>query len=235
MAENTIIRESFGNNPAVLVLRLNKPELHNALGWEDLQRFQELLVDIGQDTCARVLVITGTGEKTFCSGAQLSGENPSFLDGNPFQALVDQVDEFPLPTVCALNGSAYGGGVELALACDFRIGSPGQVLFVPPARIGLCYPYEGIERFVSRLGMSATKRLLLANETFCAAESNELGFYDYLVEPESFFTFVGDFCLKIADFAPLALQSMKATINELGRGRGPTNELKMNERRCIRC
>ncbi len=90
------------------------------------------------------IVLTGTG-RSFCAGAALGDVAGSDWSDNPLTRLCDTLEAFPCPTIAALNGGVYGGGVEVALACDFRVGVIGMKAFVPPARLGIHYEPAGIE------------------------------------------------------------------------------------------
>lgn len=218
---------------SVATLTLNAPERHNALTQADLEALEIQLDALATDERVRVLVLTGAGDKTFCAGASLGDVRQGLQDGNPFQDRVGKLENFPKPTICSLNGSVYGGGVELALACDFRIGITGTKMFVPPAKLGLCYPYVGLQRFVSRLGLSTTKRLLLANETFSAEDAKTLGFLDYLVAPDQREAQTLALAHKLAELAPLSLQAMKLTLNEMVCGNGDQSMARQRELRCL--
>lgn len=216
----------------IATLTLNSPERHNALSLEDLFALETYFEQLSHDDNVRVLIITGAGEKTFCAGAALGDVQQGLREGNRFQAMVDKLEDFPKPTICSLNGSVYGGGVELALACDFRFGITGIKTFVPPAKLGLCYPYNGLTRFVSRLGMTVSKRLLLANETFSAEQMLEYGLIDYLVTPQERGTQTLALASKMCQLAPLSLQAMKLTVNEIARGEGDAEKSLARELMC---
>ena len=124
------------------LLLLNSPKTKNALKSEDMLLIRNILCrEAESDIYA--LIISGEGN-VFCSGADFSelisiiGKNrkDQELQSNDMSKLCDSIQNFPLPTVCALNGSAYGGGVEIACACDFRISVPNVEVMVPPAKIG---------------------------------------------------------------------------------------------------
>lgn len=217
----------------IATLTLNAPERHNALNQQDLLAIEQHFLQFAGDSNVRVVVITGSGEKTFCAGASLNDVRDGLKEGNRFQQMTSLIENFPKPTISSLNGSVYGGGVELALACDFRIGITGMKMFVPPAKLGLCYPYAGLQRFVSRLGLSTAKRLLLANDTFSAEEAKALGFLDYLVAPEARAAQTQALASKLAQLAPLSLQAMKQTLNELARGEGDHDAASAREALCL--
>ena len=148
-------------------LYLNSPKTKNALKSEDMGLIREIL-DKEAKSDIFALIISGRGN-VFSSGADFTeitsiiGKNKKDqeLQSNDMSKLCDAIQSFPFPTVCALNGSAYGGGVEIACACDFRIAVSNIEIMVPPAKIGIHYHPAGIKRFLNIFGASATKRLLL--------------------------------------------------------------------------
>jgi len=186
-------------------LVLNNPQRHNALGREQLEGIKEQLTVVAADQQVRVLIVTGNGGKTFCSGASLQELRDGQMGDNAFQKMTEQLANLAIPTICAMNGDVYGGGVELAVSCDFRIGIEGSRMRVPAAAIGLCYPLEGIKRFVECLGPTLTKRILVASEEFNANTLLEVGFLDHLVSRQNLDTFSNDFAQHMAGLAPLAV------------------------------
>ncbi|MEQ9397268.1 enoyl-CoA hydratase/isomerase family protein [Haliea sp.] len=211
----TILYERTGH---IGRLVLNNPSQHNALGQEQLAAIQSHLATVQSDDQVRVLIITGWGDKTFCAGASLQQLGSGNLSGDTFQETTDMVAHLAIPTICAINGNVYGGGVELALSCDFRIGIAGSKLRVPAAAIGLCYPISGINRFVERLGVSAAKRMLLAAEEMEAETLLELGFLDHLVQPAALDKAAETLALQISSLAPLAVRAMKQIIQQAASG-----------------
>lgn len=208
----------FNRDGLVGRLTLNKPERHNALGLEQLQAMQQYLAEAARDDDLRVLVVTGNGEKTFCAGADLDELGAGGLEGDAFQAMTLQLAELAIPTVCALNGNAFGGGVELALSCDFRIAVEGCRMRVPAAAIGLCYPLEGINRFLESVGPALSRRILVASEEFDDAALLATGMVDHLVARDALQDFTAAYSEHIAGLAPLAVQSMKAILGQAARG-----------------
>jgi enoyl-CoA hydratase/carnithine racemase len=201
-------------------ITLNRPARHNAMELEDIALFRRLVAQTAA-AAPRVLIITGAGEKTFCAGASLGdvGAGGAAWDGeNPLTALCDAIEAFPAPVICALNGSVYGGGVEVALSCDFRIGGHGMKAFVPPARLGIHYEPAGIRRAVTRLGPQIARRMFLLVETLGDEALLAAGFLDRLVAHEDVAVTAEAMAADIAGLAPLAVQGMKRTIDELARG-----------------
>jgi enoyl-CoA hydratase/carnithine racemase len=199
-------------------LVLNNPQRHNSLGHVQLEAIKARLTQVAEDAQVRVLIVTGAGEKTFCAGASLQELSEGQIGDDAFQKMTAQLADVAIPTICAMNGDVFGGGVELAVSCDFRIGIEGCRMRVPAAAIGLCYPIAGINRFVECLGMSLTKRILVASEEFPANTLLEIGFLDHLVLPQNLDGFATDFARHIAGLAPLAVQSMKSILRQAAVG-----------------
>ncbi len=203
---------------AVGRVTLNRPEAHNALDQAAMRELTGILADWAGREELRVLVLTGRG-RSFCAGAALGDVAGADWTDNPLTRLCDALEAFPVPTVAALNGGAYGGGMELALACDFRIGVTGMKAFAPPARLGIHYEPAGIRRVIDRLGAQMARRVFLLAESFDAEALLAAGFLDRLVAPEALEGEVSEMAERIAGMAPLAVRGMKRTIVELGQGR----------------
>jgi len=202
----------------IATITLNIPEKHNSLNGENIQQLCDHLDVVEQDRSLRVLIVTGSGDKTFCAGASLDQLGAEAVFSNRFAEMTDKLAAVSLPTICALNGSAYGGGSEIGLACDFRIGVKGMRLFVPPARIGLCYPVNGLERFVLTLGLAITKRLMLASEELRDEELLAIGYLTHLVDSAELKDRVQALAQRMAGYAPLAMKAMKQIVQQVAAG-----------------
>lgn len=199
-------------------ITLDRPEAHNALERATMEELIMLLGTWAGREELRALVLTGRG-RSFCAGAALGDVAGADWSDNPLTRLCDALEAFPVPTIAGLNGGVYGGGVELALACDFRVGVTGMRAFVPPARLGIHYDPSGIARAIDRLGSQMARRMFLLAETFEAEALLSAGFLDRLAAPEALEATVGDLAETVAGLAPLALRGMKRTILELTQGR----------------
>jgi enoyl-CoA hydratase/carnithine racemase len=208
----------FAVSGHVARLTLNKPAKHNSLGEVELRALQGYLGRVAADPDIRVLVVTGSGEDTFCAGAALNQLGAGQISGELFQSTTDQLAALAIPTLCAINGNVFGGGVELALSCDFRVGIQGSRMRVPAAQLGLCYPLSGINRFVERLGVNSAKRILVAAETFDAEGMLAIGFLDQLVPRAELESTVEASAASIAALAPLAVRAMKSILQQAAAG-----------------
>lgn len=225
-------------NGQCATLTLNRPAHHNRLQIEDLLTLQRHCAQLAAMPDLRVVVLTGRG-KSFCSGFDLgalesSADQPQAASTGPrlFEQTVDALEALPVPTVCRLNGSVYGGATDLALACDFRVGPQHMLLRMPAARIGLHYYASGLRRAVGRLGLQAAKRLFLLAEDLPAAELLALGWLDRCVAADQLDAEVERLAAALLAGAPLALRGMKTSLNEIARGEYHLGALREREALC---
>ena len=221
----TICFEQVGG---VARLTFNRPRQHNALGHVELAAIESALEAVDSDT--RVLVIGSEGGRTFCAGADLAQISSGELSGEQFQAVTNKIAAVPVPTICAINGNVFGGGVELAVSCDFRVAADDIVMRVPAAAIGLCYPTDGIERLVNRLGVDVAKRILVGAEEFTAPEMKSLGIVSWTASPADIMRSAMDAARQIAQHGPLAVRAMLAIIKQAeGDGIDHVKAAELNE------
>ncbi len=207
-------------------VRLNRPREHNRIEPGDLAVLRGTFARIDRDAGVRVLVLTGTG-KSFSSGYHIGalverhgGEEPPQPEEEvSFESVVDQLEALRIPTIAALQGSVYGGATDLALACDFRIGVEGMRMLMPAARLGIVYYPSGIERYVSRLGVAAAKRLFLTAEPIDAEEMRRIGYLDEIVAAGELEARVDALAATLSANAPLALAGLKRAVNDAAAGR----------------
>jgi enoyl-CoA hydratase/carnithine racemase len=189
-------------------LMLNNPERHNSLTGSVIGQLLDHLEAIEGEVGVRVLIITGAGNTTFCSGMSLSQIQSGKIDSDLFETLANRLVSLPIPKIAAMNGSAYGGGVEIGLCCDFRIGVNGMKAMVPAAKFGLCYPVNGIQRYVDRLGVGPAKRFLVAAEPIEAQDLLRIGYLQQVCEPDELPESVDELARRITELAPLAVSAM---------------------------
>jgi len=217
-------------------ITLNRPEHHNRLHVEDLLALQQHFATLQAEPSTKLLLITATG-KSFCSGFHLGslGSETAAPQAGPqlFEQTVDALEALEVPTVCRLNGGVYGGAIDLALACDFRIGLDTMQARMPAARLGLHYYPSGLRRYVNRLGLQNAKRLFMLAETLDGAELLALGVLDRLARGSTQLdALVAEVCDALAAGAPLALRGMKSSLNEIARGEYHLSALNERIARC---
>jgi enoyl-CoA hydratase len=201
----------------VATLTLRRPENANRLEPDDLKAVVAHLEAVNDDSGILVLQIRGEG-KYFCSGYDIS--SLATQSGNPlgFEDMANAVEAARPATIAVVHGGAYGGGTDLALACDFRIGTRAAEMFMPAARLGLHYYRGGLERYVTRLGLDTAKRLFLTAERFDAQAMRACGFLTDLVTADDLEASVNRLTDTLAAMAPLALLGMKKHVNRIARG-----------------
>lgn len=206
-------------------IRLNRARHHNRLEPADIPVLGELLALIESDATVRVGVLRATG-KSFCAGYDLADLGRPLPPGaeeagiGSFAAVIDRLEHCRVPTICALNGPVFGGGTDLALACDFRVGVAGIRMMMPAARFGLHYYHSGMRRYVARLGLGAAKRLFLLGEAVEASEMLRIGFLDEIVpDLAALEARIAEMASVLAGAAsPPVLNSMKQVLNAIAAG-----------------
>jgi enoyl-CoA hydratase/carnithine racemase len=200
--------------PGVARLKISNPEKRGALDHAILDGFASTM----QRLEARCVIITGEGT-TFSAGYDI-GDLPDavFADeaeklvAHPFAAAIDAIEDYPYPTVAALNGHTIGGGLELALSCDLRIAAATIALGMPPAKLGLVYSHTGIRKFIDAIGAPRTRELFLVGRRIDARIAREWGLVNSLSEPERLTDEVLELATEMAANAPLAQTGNKRVI-----------------------
>ena len=202
-------------------LTLRRPEVANRLELSDLDTLDEQLATIDATPNVLVLRLRGQG-RHFCSGfniGQMDGEGGGAHAGARFEAIAEALERARPVTIAEIHGGVYGGATDLALACDFRLGSTAAEVQVPAARLGLLFYGGGMERLVSRLGLQAAKRVLLMAEKLTAQEMMGCGFLDRLHRSGAELRAdVDALSGQLASMAPLALLGMKKHLNRIASG-----------------
>jgi enoyl-CoA hydratase len=218
-------------------ITLNDPTKHNRLNTEGLGKLKAAIEKADADPNVRVTVLTGAGEKSFCSGYDL-GSIPSGKGARPsegehsFETVMDRLEAMRMPTLCALNGGVYGGATDMALACDFRLGVRGMRFFMPAARFGLHYYPGGLRRYTQKVSPSFAKRAFLLSEEFTDDDLLRVGYLDWLVERADFRKKVDETAAKLAGLAPLSMSNMKRAIEQFAQAEPDLPKIRDGIREC---
>jgi enoyl-CoA hydratase/carnithine racemase len=205
---------SSSRHEGVVTIQLTRVEQHNRIDPADLPGLRETIASAANDETTIALVVTGTGTATFSSGYTLSELAAGNIDDS-FESFLNELEACPLPTICALNGSVYGGATDPALCCDVRIGVERTRMFMPAARIGLHYYPDGMRRYVRELGVAQAKRLFLTGMTLDAAEMLRIGFLTELVQPTQLSSRTAEYIDALRACVPNAVRSMKRQLNAI--------------------
>jgi enoyl-CoA hydratase len=171
------------------VLTLNRPEALNALSSGILRRLGEAFDEVASSR-ARALIITGAGSKAFCAGADITEfRNQTMLEAKARtelgQATFAKLDRLPIASVAVINGYAFGGGLELALAASFRLALPNAKLGQPEIKLGTIPGYGGTQRLPRLVGEARALELILTGRTVDAVEAERIGLINRLVDGDA--------------------------------------------------
>ena len=204
---------------AIATITLRRPEMANRLDLDDLLALQGFIQAVNADEAVRVLRLRGEG-RHFCSGFNVERVGADGADASArFEALADALEQARPVTVVQLQGGAYGGAVDLCLACDFRVGGPATELRVPAVALGLHFYRGGLERAVARIGLPWARRLYLLADSLDATTLQGAGLIDRLApRREDVAEETLRLCHHLAGLAPLALLGMKRHMNRMARG-----------------
>jgi enoyl-CoA hydratase/carnithine racemase len=202
----------------IATITLCRPDVANRLNQQDLRVLRDHVATVNRLEEVLVLRFLGTG-RYFCSGYDITAlaDQPD-AETLTFGEVIDAVEQARPVTIAAVNGGVYGGATDLCLACDFRVGVAHTEMFMPAARLGVHYYQGGLERYVSRLGLNAAKRLFLTTEKIDAATMLEIGFLTELVEARALAPRVDSLSQTLSMMAPIALLGMKKHLNAIARG-----------------
>jgi enoyl-CoA hydratase len=204
----------------VATLTLNRPDALNS--WNEKMRgeLRDAVRALGEDDALRVLVVTGAG-RAFSAGEDVRGmKGLAGLGTRGFRRVAraihnvfDEIEAMEVPVIAALNGVAAGGGLELALSCDFRIAARGAKLGFPENNVGLIPGSGGCSRLVKLVGLARAKRLVMTGEMVGAERALELGLIEEVVAPEALAGRARELAGELAAKAPLALGLAKIVLN----------------------
>eukprot|EP00775_Hariotina_reticulata_P003240 gene3240-3517_t len=206
-------------NEGISVVNLSRPEAKNAIGRQLLRELQEAINTLRQERTTRCVIVRSTCPGTFCAGADLKeratmtqAEAAEFVSS--LRRTFTDLSALPMPSIAVLEGAAFGGGAELALACDLRIGDPQALLAFPETRLGIMPGAGGTQRLPRLVGLGAAKELIFTAKRVGAPEAVRLGLLDHCVDQGKAMERALELARDIAQCAPLSLRAAKAAINQ---------------------
>jgi enoyl-CoA hydratase/carnithine racemase len=214
-------------------LTLDRPDAANALSRALVRDVRAALDSLRADP--PVLVVTGAGEKAFCAGADLKERRAMTLEETraflgELNGMVDALAAYPQPVIAALGGAAYGGGLELALACDLRLAAEGIEVGLPEVRLGIIPGAGGTQRLARLCGLAVAKELILTGRRIDAARARALGLLSAVVPADELRAEAQRWATELATAGPLAVGQAKRALDE-GFGLSLAQGLVV-ERRC---
>lgn len=205
--ENLLYEKKDG----IAFITFNRPKVLNTLNRRTMEELREILLDARSDGAVRVLILTGSGEKSFVAGAdigELAQQTP--VNGKEFslfgQSVIHLLETIGKPSICAINGFALGGGCEVALACSIRIASKTAKLGQPEVKLGILPGYGGTQRLARLCGKGVAHEMCLAGEMISAEEAHRIGLVNHLYEPVELLGAAEALAKKIIANAPVAVR-----------------------------
>jgi enoyl-CoA hydratase/carnithine racemase len=207
------------DDDGVATLTVNRPDKLNALNVETLEAMEEAL-DEAEERGARVLVVTGAGDKAFVAGADVNYmQDLSTPEAQAYAELghrvCDRIESFPAPAIAAINGYAFGGGFEVALACDLRVASERAVVGQPEIDLGLVPGWGGTQRLSRLVGDERARRLIFFGDRIDASDAYEYGLVGEVVAHDQLDDHVAEMASELAAKPKHALQVAKESLNQV--------------------
>lgn len=223
MPEGNLLTDRRGQ---ILIVTINRPDRMNALDRQTLMEGAKLIKQLHYEKETRVVIVTGAGDKAFCAGADLKErENMTMSEVRKYiRAIRDtftDIENLPMPVICAINGVALGGGLELALACDIRIASQNATLGLTEVTLGIIPGGGGTQRLPRLVGRGKAKEMLLLGLRLTAEEAFNIGLINHIAPEGKLMDMALEMGEKIVNNPPIAVQQAKIAIN-----RGMEVELK---------
>jgi len=215
MSEGNLLTEK---REQILIVTIDRPERMNALDRPTLKEGAKLIKEVHYDREIRVVIVTGAGDKAFCAGADLKErENMTMSEVRQYiRAIRDtftDIENLPMPVICAINGVALGGGLELALACDIRIASPNATLGLTEVTLGIIPGGGGTQRLPRLVGRGQAKEMLLLGLRLTAEEALNVGLINHIAPEGKLMEVALEMAEKIVNNPPIAVQQAKIAIN----------------------
>ena len=203
----------------IATVTVNREKAMNALNADVLKDIQACFSQLSADAEVRVVILTGAGEKAFVAGADIAAmssmtEADAVEFGKLGHGAMNAVDHCKKPVIAAVNGFCLGGGMELALSCDFIYASEKAKLGLPEVNLGLFPGWGGTQRLARLAGKGIAKELIFSARILTAAEAKDYGIVNKVSAPENLMNEVRAVAAEIAKKGPVAVQMAKQVVND---------------------
>jgi enoyl-CoA hydratase/carnithine racemase len=205
---------------AICTLVINRPEKLNLLTPAFLSEMTRVLKELAREDSVMAVIIRGYGSEAFSAGYDVSAlptpptpdMRKSLRESPPMERVLRAIQDFPYPVIAMVNGHAYGGGCELAIGCDIRIAAKSARMGMPPAKLGLIYPYSGYRRFLTVLGLSHALEIFLTGRRYDSETCLKMGLVNHVVEDGHLEPFTYELARELSENAPLSLRATKTVL-----------------------
>ena len=216
----------------ITVLTINRPQVLNALNWAAMDAFGTAVTEIQGSKHTRALIITGAGDRAFCSGGDLREMHNQDSEGygqvlsEKVRQALEMLENLPFPVIGAINGLARGGGVEIALACDLLVMDAQADMGLTQIKLALTPGWGSGQRLLHRVGYNRALYLLTTGNPIDAKEAYAIGLVEQIAPPGTALQTALSLAKDIADNDPEAVQAIKQFL-QAGRTRSPAEALRM--------
>lgn len=203
----------------IAIITLNRPNAANALSRQLLDELNQIIATINLDREIYCTILTGSGENAFCAGADLK-ERKTLSDDQVVATVryiggtIRKIEQMNMPIIAAINGVALGGGMEIALACDFRIATSNAMLGLPETSLAIIPGAGGTQRLARLIGVGQAKRLIYTAQPVRADEALQLGLVEQVIESQDVLDETISIAKKIISNGPIALRQAKIAIDK---------------------
>lgn len=203
----------------IAVIKLQRPEAANAMSKSLLDALNDTIKKINENPSIYCTIITGASTKAFCAGADLK-ERRGMTDIEAVAAVryigqtVTNVEKMPMPVIAALNGVAFGGGLELALACDMRIAASHAKIGLTETSLAIIPGAGGTQRLPRLIGIGKAKQLIYTARRLDSYEAEKLGIIEEVVDADQLLDIAIGYAKEIAKNGPIAVRQAKTAINQ---------------------
>ena len=204
---------------ALAIITINRPKKLNALNKATIEELHEAFQVLAKDSSVKVIVITGSGEKAFVAGADISEfahftvDNGGKLAAKGQEMLFNYIENFSKPVIAAVNGFALGGGLELAMACHFRVASDNAKMGLPEVSLGVIPGYGGTQRLPQLIGKGNAMELIMTAGMISAEKAAALGLVNYVTTLEELMPLVEKLAGKIMRNSSVAISAAIKAVN----------------------
>jgi enoyl-CoA hydratase len=216
MSYNNIIVEI---DDYLAFITIDRPKKLNALNKETIAELHNAFRDLEENENVKVIVITGSEDKAFVAGADISefshfdGEKGSQLSREGQELLFDYIENLSIPVIAAINGFALGGGLELAMACHFRVASTNAKMGLPEVTLGLIPGYGGTQRLPLLVGKGKAMEMIMTANMITAEEAQRYGLVNYAIDQNELIPFCEELAFKISNNSSTAIAAAIRSIN----------------------
>lgn len=207
----------FSIDDGIATITINRPETLNALNPGVYHELSECMIKLASDPTVKVVIITGSGNKAFIAGADIAAmstmsANDALIFGIAAKEATVRIETLSKPVIAAINGFTFGGGLELAMTCDFRVAASSAKFGQPEINLGIIPGGGGTQRLTRLVGVGKAKEMIMLGDVISAEQALQIGLVHQVVEADQLILAAVQLAKKLSQKAPVALAMAKRSI-----------------------